>query len=87
MSDIASLLSPDWQTAGLALALLLLAGCAIVMRRMQRRVTHLDDALNYMSQGLCMFNEAGRIVVCNQQYLRMYKLSPDVVKSAPRCAS
>jgi methyl-accepting chemotaxis protein len=83
MPDIASLLPPDWQTAGLAVALLLLAGCAIVMRRMQRRMTHLDDALNYMSQGLCMFNEAGRIVVRNQQYLHMYKLSPDVVK--PGC--
>ncbi len=80
MPDIVSLVLPDWQSAGLALALLLLLGCAAAMRRMQRQMTHLDDALNYMSQGLCMFNEAGRIVVCNQQYLRMYKLSPDVVK-------
>ena len=30
-----------------------------------------------------MFDAAGRIVVCNQQYLRMYKLSPEVVK--PGC--
>jgi PAS domain-containing protein len=32
-----------------------------------------------MSQGLCMFDASGRIVVCNQQYLRMYNLSPEVV--------
>jgi diguanylate cyclase (GGDEF)-like protein len=36
-----------------------------------------------MSQGLCMFNEAAEIVVCNRAYLRMYALSPDIVK--PGC--
>ena len=45
------------------------------------------DALDHMSQGLCMFDAAGRIVVCNRRYLRMYKLSPDVVKPAARCAN
>jgi len=30
-----------------------------------------------------MFDRAARIVVCNEQYLRMYKLSPEVVK--PGC--
>jgi hypothetical protein len=30
-----------------------------------------------------MFDAAGRIVICNRPYLRMYKLSPDVVK--PGC--
>ena len=41
-----------------------------------------DDAINNMSQGLCMFNAAGEIVLCNQAYLRMYALSPDVVAFA-----
>jgi len=36
-----------------------------------------------MSQGLCMFDATGRIVVCNRQYLRMYNLSAEVVK--PGC--
>jgi diguanylate cyclase (GGDEF)-like protein len=42
-----------------------------------------EDAVNNMSQGLCVFNAAGEIVLCNRAYLRMYALSPDVVK--PGC--
>jgi methyl-accepting chemotaxis protein len=36
--------------------------------------------LNNMTQGVVMFDAAGRLVVCNDQYLTMYGLSPDVVK-------
>ena len=38
------------------------------------------DAIDNMSQGLCMFDAQTRIVVVNRRYLEMYKLSPDVVK-------
>jgi methyl-accepting chemotaxis protein len=37
--------------------------------------------LNNMTQGVVMFDMAGRLVVCNEQYRSMYGLSPDVVKS------
>ena len=47
------------------------------------KMRRLAAALDHMSQGLCMFDATGRIVVCNQPYLRMYNLSPDVVK--PGC--
>jgi methyl-accepting chemotaxis protein len=50
---------------------------------MRAKIRHLTAAVNHMSQGLCMFDASARIVVCNQQYLRMYKLSPEVVK--PGC--
>jgi methyl-accepting chemotaxis protein len=40
-------------------------------------------AINNMSQGLCMFDGNERLVVCNQRYMEMYRLSPDVVK--PGC--
>ena len=40
----------------------------------------LDTALNNMSQGLNMFDAAGRLVVCNERYMQMYGLSPDDVK-------
>jgi diguanylate cyclase (GGDEF)-like protein len=40
-----------------------------------------DAALNNMSQGLCLFDASARIVVCNQQYLQMYNLSPEVVRA------
>jgi diguanylate cyclase (GGDEF)-like protein/PAS domain S-box-containing protein len=43
----------------------------------------LDTALNNMSQGLNTFDAEGRLVLCNQRYLEMYRLSPDVVK--PGC--
>jgi PAS domain-containing protein len=41
------------------------------------------DAIDHMSQGLCMFDKSARIIICNQQYLRIYKLSPQIVK--PGC--
>jgi diguanylate cyclase (GGDEF)-like protein len=42
--------------------------------------TRFDAALNNMSQGLLMFDAAERIVVCNDRYIKMYRLSPEVVK-------
>jgi diguanylate cyclase (GGDEF) domain len=38
-----------------------------------------DAALNNMSQGLVMFDSSNRLVVCNQRYLEMYGLSPEIV--------
>jgi methyl-accepting chemotaxis protein len=67
----------------LATALPLLAAGAFAAAKARTKIRHLTDALNYMSQGLCMFDAAARIVVCNRQYVRMYGLSPEVVK--PGC--
>ena len=69
--------------AGLAGALLAVAVGAIACGRVQAKMRRLTDALDHMSQGLCMFDAAGRILVCNRPYMRMYKLSADVVK--PGC--
>ncbi len=41
-------------------------------------------ALNNMTQGVVLFDAAGRMVVCNDRYLSMYGLSPDVVKPGAR---
>src|ERR1022692_2804797 len=43
-----------------------------------------DAALSTMSQGLVMFDSSTRLVVCNRVYLKMYGLSPDIVR--PGCA-
>ena len=43
----------------------------------------LDTAVNNMVQGLLLFDAKGRIVVCNERYVAMYGLSPDVAK--PGC--
>jgi methyl-accepting chemotaxis protein len=73
----------DWQSAALLIALALLLFATVMARREQRTIRQLTGALNSMSQGLCMFDASGRIVVCNRKYLEMYKLSPEVVK--PGC--
>jgi diguanylate cyclase (GGDEF)-like protein/PAS domain S-box-containing protein len=49
-------------------------------RELQGANTKLDAALNNMSQGLVMFDASARLVVCNERYLEMYGLSPEVVR-------
>ncbi|HMK81840.1 MAG TPA: PAS-domain containing protein [Xanthobacteraceae bacterium] len=44
----------------------------------------LDAALNNMSHGLLMFDADSRLVLCNERYIEMYGVSPDVVK--PGCS-
>jgi diguanylate cyclase (GGDEF)-like protein len=39
-----------------------------------------DTALNNMSQGLCFFDGAQRLIVSNRQYCEIYSLSPDDVR-------
>ena len=39
-----------------------------------------DIAINNMVQGLLLYDSLGRLIVCNQRYIEMYGLSPDVVK-------
>ena len=39
-----------------------------------------DAALSNMSQALLMFDSSARLVICNQRYIEMYGLSPDVIK-------
>lgn len=73
----------NWQSVGLVALLLVIALAAFGAQRMRAKIRNLTGALNHMSQGLCMFNAAGRIVVCNRQYMNMYKLSADIVK--PGC--
>jgi diguanylate cyclase (GGDEF)-like protein len=49
-------------------------------RELQEQEFRLNTAINNMSQGLLLFDSFERIVVCNQRYIEMYGLSPDVVK-------
>jgi PAS domain S-box-containing protein len=76
--------SPGWQLvllSGLGALIALSAVLAAWDRRARVQNRQFTDALDNMAQGLCMFDAATRIVVCNQKYTRMYGLSPDVVKS------
>jgi diguanylate cyclase (GGDEF)-like protein/PAS domain S-box-containing protein len=47
------------------------------------RSLQLDTALNNMNQGLCMFDSNARLILCNDRYIEMYRLSRTVVK--PGC--
>jgi diguanylate cyclase (GGDEF)-like protein/PAS domain S-box-containing protein len=51
--------------------------------QLREQKLQLDTALNNMSQGLNMFDASGRLVVCNERYLKMYDLSAEAVK--PGC--
>jgi diguanylate cyclase (GGDEF)-like protein len=42
--------------------------------------TRIDAALNNMSQGLCMFDKDGQLVVRNERYLRIYGMPSDAAK-------
>jgi methyl-accepting chemotaxis protein len=44
-------------------------------RRSQTRL--LRSALNNMTQGLCVFDSAARLTLCNARYLEMYGLQPE----------
>ncbi|HEX4554386.1 MAG TPA: EAL domain-containing protein, partial [Xanthobacteraceae bacterium] len=50
---------------------------------LQDRNLLLDAALNNMIQGVNMFDAQARLVLFNERYMQMYRLSPDVVK--PGC--
>jgi diguanylate cyclase (GGDEF)-like protein/PAS domain S-box-containing protein len=49
-------------------------------QRLESQKQQLDTALNNMTQGLVLYDGSQRLVLCNQRYLDMFGLSPDVVK-------
>ncbi|MCC8954577.1 EAL domain-containing protein [Bradyrhizobium sp. Pear77] len=52
-------------------------------RRLSEKSQHLDTAINTMTQGLLLFDASARLVICNQRYIDMFGLSPDVAR--PGC--
>ena len=69
--------------AALSIALLVLT-LFLIFRQVTRRLSvekqRLDTAMNTMTQGLLMFDQDERLIVCNRRYVEMYGLSADVVK-------
>jgi diguanylate cyclase (GGDEF)-like protein/PAS domain S-box-containing protein len=53
-------------------------------RHLESDKHRLDTALNNMAQGLVLYDATAHVVICNQRYLDMYGLSPDVAK--PGCS-
>jgi diguanylate cyclase (GGDEF)-like protein len=52
-------------------------------RKLAEERCHLSTAVNNIPQGLILYDAAARIVICNQPYIEMFGLSPDVAK--PGC--
>jgi len=49
-------------------------------RELERQNIRLDAAVNNISQGLCMYDAKGRLVICNQPYQRIYNLPEHLLK-------
>ncbi|MBY3592158.1 PAS-domain containing protein [Rhizobium bangladeshense] len=47
--------------------------------RLQRRNEQLDTALASMGQGVCLFDEGGRLLLSNNRYAEVYGLDPSVI--------
>jgi diguanylate cyclase (GGDEF)-like protein len=80
--------------AALLAVIVVVVTISLIVRQLQRqhlraqrllseKSQHLDTAIKTMTQGLLLFDASGRLVICNQQYIDMFGLSPDVVK--PGC--
>ncbi len=60
-----------------------LAAVFVILRvRAQYRL--MRSALNNMTQGLCTFDQAARLILCNERYIEMYDLPPaDAQRGTP----
>jgi diguanylate cyclase (GGDEF)-like protein len=68
--------------AGLA-ALIVCCMLVVIVRYLREQHRRLDIAVNNMSQGLLLYDASERLTLCNQRFLNMFQLSPEVVK--PGC--
>src|SRR5271154_2124462 len=84
----------DWRLLAAVCLVFLLAGIAVIFRsRWTQSPGGLSDngkllelALNNMTQGVVMFDAKARLVVCNDRYLKIYDLPPNIVKPGARLA-
>jgi methyl-accepting chemotaxis protein len=51
----------------------------VVIARVRAKYRLVRSALNNMTQGLCMFDGAARLILCNERYLEMYGLRAENV--------
>ena len=69
-------------SAAMAILCVSLVG-AFAGRRLDESSTFLAIVINNMTQGVILFDSYERVLVCNDRYIEMYGLSPDIVK--PGC--
>jgi methyl-accepting chemotaxis protein/PAS domain-containing protein len=66
--------------AALATLIGLAAAGAFVIVSLRRHIRLLNAALDGMPQGVCMFDAAARLMVCNERYLEIYRLTAEQAK-------
>jgi diguanylate cyclase (GGDEF)-like protein len=75
----------DWRTEagyliGLTIVLVVAIGGtgAVVVQFFRRQSIQLDSTLNNLSQGVCMYDEHRRLILCNDRYAEMFHLPPEL---------
>ena len=53
-------------------------------RELEHQNLRLDATVNNISQGLCMYDAKGRLVICNQPYQRIYNLPERLLRPGTR---
>jgi methyl-accepting chemotaxis protein len=83
----------DWRLLAAVCLVFLLAGAVLIVRFRRSQAGRLSDkgqllelTLNNMTQGVVMFDAKARLVVCNDRYLEIYDLPPNIVKPGARLA-
>lgn len=71
----------DWRTEagyliGLTIVLVVAIGGtgAVLVQFFRRQSIQLDSTLNNLSQGVCMYDEHRRLILCNDRYIEMFQL-------------
>ena len=77
-------LSPLWLSLAVTSATLAILGTSAIAAfadgRLREQNLRLQTAFNNMAHGLCMFDASGKLLICNEPFMQMYNLSPDVVR-------
>ena len=73
-------LSPGLLAIAIAGTTLGLLGLTIAGAFVRESHVRFSAALNNMSQGLCMWSAEGRLILCNERYVQMYNLSPELAR-------
>ncbi len=71
---------PSW-TIDCAMATLLglIAAGGLAIHRLRRQNRLVTTALENVPQGLCMLDASARLLLCNERYLEIYRLTPEQV--------
>ena len=55
-------------------------GLAAQNAALRKQIALLQDAIEHMHQGLCMYDGDGRVAVCNRRYAEILRLPPDSIQ-------